>query len=341
MRKLVCFSAALAVALSMSVGVAFAADDDDNGGTAGAASGSTSTSSSSTGTGVNGAVGTVGNTVTGLLGSNSTTNSTSTSTSASTDVTTTPTPTPTPAHHPHFPGHVGGHFGDPWYPGIPYGFPQLIGGAYLPVTALGLSGVGNVDVCGYGNWGAFDTFGVRSWGPRWGGIRHRFGANPVSTWLALRAAARCGSTVVVQEQLPSLYNHSYLNLSAYGLSGLDPVNVCSYATFDRFSQAWEPRFGGRWGGFRGHFGASSLAWRAGWNRLRLQASCAPTVVIAPSAQIDDPAVAEPEVTPVTDPGESSSAPKSSKSSDPGTGSIPSGHSKDGGFDVEYAASHGL
>lgn len=285
MRKLLSIGAALAVAFTVTVGSAWADDsNNDNGGSGSGASGSSSTSSSSSGSGVNGTVGTLGNTVTGVLGSSTASNSTSSSTS------TTATVDPTPPHHPH-PGFPGGHRGnDGWYPGIPYGFPQLIGGTYLPLTAFGLQGVGNVDVCSYSTWTSFDRFAGGRFGNRWGSVRGRFG-NQVNTWSALRQAARCGNTVVIQQQLPTLIDGSYLSLNSWGLNG--NVSVCQYPTFDSFSRVYQPRFGNRFGNFRGRFGNDLRGWNAGWNHLRLQGNCAPSVVVAPSSQtiVQDPAPA--------------------------------------------------
>jgi hypothetical protein len=178
-------------------------------------------------------------------------------------------------------GQPGIHHGSPWYPGLPGNFPRLINNTYLPVNLLGLVGVGNVDVCTYADWGAFDRFGVRHWANRWGGVRGHFGPNPAATWLALRQAASCGSTVVVQAGLPNLVNGSYLNLGSYGLTG--NVSVCQYPTFDAFSRVYRSRFGNHWGAFSGRFGHDLRGWNAGWNHLRLQASCAPSVVVAPSS----------------------------------------------------------
>lgn len=339
MRRLVSFGAAFAVALSVTTGVAFADDsNNDNGGASGSASGASSTSSSSTGTGVDGAVGSLGNTVGNVLGSASASNTTSTSTTA------TSTATPTPAHHPHFPaGHIGGRFGgrfaDPWYPGLPGDFPQLIDGTYLPANQFGLINVGNIDVCGYQNWGDLDGFGARSWHGQWTGARHYFGGNPSATWQALRSYAHCGPTVVVQ-QLPTLIDRSYLSLSDYGLA--QRVGVCGYGTYNAFEQTWGSRLGGRLGGFRNHLGGNLRGWNAGWNRLRLQANCGPTVVVVPSSNT---VTQEPSSTPATlapAPAVTSVDPGSTSTDTPTTqGTIPRGHVKDGGFDAAYAAAHRL
>lgn len=334
-NRFVSFGAALAVALSVTTGVAYADDsNNDNGGASGTASGSSSTSSSSTGTGVDGAVGSVGNTVTGLLGSASASNTTSTSTTA------TSTAVPTPAHHPRFGGRFGGRFADPWYPGLPGDFPQLIDGTYLPANQFGLVNVGNIDVCGYQNWGDLEGFAQRSWvGRGWGHAVPHFGGNPAATWLALRSYAHCGPTVVVQH-LPTLIDRSYLSLSDYGLD--QRVGVCGYGTYNAFAQTWGSRLGGRLGGFRNRLGGNLRGWNAGWNRLRLQANCGPTVVVVPSSNT---VTQEPASTPATlapAPEVTSVDPGSTSTDTPTTqGTIPRGPAKDGGFDAAYAAAHGL
>lgn len=342
MRKLFSVLATIAVAVTLSVGTAQAANDNDgNGGADGSASGSASSNTSTSGTGVNGTVGAVGSSVTGVLGSSNTSTSSSTS-SSSTTATTAFAPCPPGTHN--VPGQgdkcvpygprPGVHHGGPWYPGLPGNFPRLINNTYLPVNLLGLVGVGNVDVCTYSDWNTFDRFGVRHWANRWGGARGHFGPNPAATWLALRAAARCGSTVVVQTGLPNLVNGSYLNLGTYGLNGT--VSVCQYPTFDSFSRVYSGRFGSRFGDFRGRFGRDLRGWNAGWNHLRLQASCAPSVVVAPSSQTivqEAPTTtveAAPQVT-SSDPSDSDT-----KSSTPSTkGSVPSGSVASGGFDAAH------
>lgn len=318
MRKILAIGAALAVALTVTVGSAYATDDDNGGN---------------------------GNDSGGLqVGANVNVNP-GLKLNAGVNVATDPTTTPNPCHdgdttndagcRGHFPGRGGidGHRGG-WYPGIPYGFPQLINNTYLPVNQFGLIGVGNVDVCTYSDWGTFDRFGSSRWGGRWGGARSHFGSNPAGTWLALRQAARCGSTVVVQQQLPTLIDGSYLNLGTYGLNG--NVSVCQYPTFDSFSRVYGSRFGSRFGDFRGRFGRDLRGWNAGWNHLRLQASCAPSIVVAPSSQTivqEAPTTtveAAPQVT-QSDPSDSDT-----RSSTPSTkGSVPSGSVASGGFDAAH------
>lgn len=253
--------------------------------------------------------------------------------------------------HPGFGGFPGNGFGPGGpiypYPGVPQGFPTLINGDLLSLQALGLVGVdvNTVNVCSYPTWTAFDGQFAGRFRDRWGVVRNRFGGNATAEWLALRQAARCSGAVPVPVNgFPTLINGSLLNLDAYGLGGAQPVNVCSYPTWDAFSNQWAPRFGGRFVGFRGRFGGNVGAWRSGWVRLRQQAACSNTVIVTPPSSViinNDPAptttveAAPPAPTTVEEP-----APSSSSNDNPEL-VVPHGSVNSGGFDAAYAAAHGL
>lgn len=194
------------------------------------------------------------------------------------------------------PGGFGGGFGGPrgWpYPGLPGGFPQLIGGNLLSLQALGLVGVNaNINVCSYLSWRDFDAYAGPRWGGGWSMARNRwFQANQAEAeWLALRNAAGCGMAPVMvpggwnglnsfDGLLNGNYiNGSYLNLSSLGLSGLSTVNVCSYNSWDGFSNHVRPHFGNHWNHFQGLFGRDQGMWSSNFNRLRSRANCGPVIV---------------------------------------------------------------
>lgn len=186
------------------------------------------------------------------------------------------------------------------YPGLPGGFPQLLNGNLLSLEALGLVGVNaNIDVCSYPSFQSFDAYAGPRFGGGWGMVRNRwFGASQAQQeWLALRQAASCG---VVPNGLNGfnglsgfngLLNGNFLNLSQYGVSGLSQVNVCQYPSWDAFSGALQPRFGGRWGGLQGRFGRDRGSWMNSFNQLRMQASCG--ISVAPISQPVYPAPVDP------------------------------------------------
>jgi hypothetical protein len=77
--------------------------------------------------------------------------------------------------------------------------------------------------------------------------------------------------------LPGLQGN-LLNLSLLGLNDGGQVSVCTYPTWDSFNSFGNGRFGGRFGGVRGHFGGSLDRQRAAWEQLRAEAACNAAVV---------------------------------------------------------------
>jgi hypothetical protein len=70
--------------------------------------------------------------------------------------------------------------------------------------------------------------------------------------------------------LPGLLNGNLLNLSILGLSDGGTIPVCQYQSWNDFQTFGTGRFGGRFGGIRGHFGGNP---NAAWEQLRAEAAC--------------------------------------------------------------------
>lgn len=257
-----------------------------------------------------------------------------------------------PGYPGYYPGYPRGGYP---YPGVPQGFPTLVDGNQLNLQQLGLIGVGvgTVDVCNYPSFNQFDgTFGSR-YGSSWNPVRSRFGGNANGSWLALRQAARCGGAYPVPVTgFPTLVDGNQLNLGAYGMPNGGPVSVCSYPSWDAFSNQWAPQFGNGFDGLRDRFGGTEGDWQSGWGKLRSQAQCsnnptvingtpAPTIInnnnttVTPSSTV----ISAPETVEAPAPPPVHYAPVDPTPEQNPELVIPRGSVNSGGYDAAYAAAH--